>query len=122
MLLSEALTNRTLSDRKRRITVDVRVPFDSDIDAIKGLLIETAKMQQDVLQDPGPYVNFEGLGESAMELKLYFWIENSSDVVRLATSVRVAVYDAIRKAGIQIPVPKIDVHIENKIGQASGSA
>jgi len=113
-LLSESLTNRTLSDRRRRITVDVRVPFDSDIDAIKGLLIETAKMQQDVLQDPGPYVNFEGLGESAMELKLYFWIENTSDLIRLANSVRVAVYDALRKAGIRIPVPKIDTLIEIK--------
>lgn len=122
MLLSEALTNRTLSDRKRRITVDVRVPFDSDIEAVRSLLINTTKIHPEVLQDPGPYTNFEGLGESAMEIKLYFWIENSSDVVRLATSVRVAVYDAIRKAGIQIPVPKIDVHIENKIGQASGSA
>jgi small-conductance mechanosensitive channel len=113
-LLSELLTNRTLSDRRRRLTVDVRVPFDSDIDAIKGLLIETAKMQQDVLQDPGPYVNFEGIGESAMELKLYFWIENTSDLIRLAYSVRVAVYDALRKAGIRIPVPKIDTLMEIK--------
>ena len=113
-LLSESLMNRTLSNRRRRLTVDVRVPFDSDIEAVERILLETTKNQPEIMQDPGPYTNFEGIGESAMKIKVYFWIENTSDLLRLANSVRIAVYNALQKAGFQIPVPKSDVHIENK--------
>jgi small-conductance mechanosensitive channel len=113
-LLSESLMNRTLSNRRRRLTVDVRVPFDSDIEAVERILIETTKNQPDIMQDPGPYTNFEGIGESAMKIKVYFWIENTSDLLRLANSVRIAVYNALQKAGFEIPVPRSEVLIENK--------
>lgn len=110
-LLANPLVNWTKSDKRRRVKVDVRVPFESDPEEVGKILIRAASAHPNVLSRPGPYLNFEGIGTSAMEIKLYFWIGNADDIFTLGTEVRTMVYRALREAGYQTPVPKQDIQV-----------
>ncbi len=113
-LISNKLTNWTFHNRRRRSKVDVRVPFDSDIQAVSKLVIEAAIAVPDVLKKPGPYLNFRGIGQSAMEIDLYFWMGNVDNVFSMGTAVRTAVYKALLEAGYEIPVPKQDIKLNKE--------
>lgn len=110
-LISNKLTNWTFYDRLRRVKIDVRVPFDTNIEKVSKLLLDTAKEIPEVMKKPAPYLNFAGIGTSAMEITLYCWIKDSGSIFSLGTAIRKAVYKALSDAGYDIPVPKQDLSI-----------
>ena len=112
--ISNKLTNWTLFDRRRRVTIEVRIPFDSDIEAISKLLVETAKEIPEVMKNPSPYLNFKGIGTSAMEINLYCWINDTNNIFSYGTAIRKAVYKALLDAGYDIPLPKQDLKVSTK--------
>jgi small-conductance mechanosensitive channel len=115
-LISNKLTNWTLYDRLRRIMVEIRVPFDTDMESLSKLLIDTAKGMPEVMKKPGPYVYFKGIGTSTMEINLYCWISNNDNFFSYSNVIRKVVFKALADAGYDIPVPQQEVHIskENK--------
>jgi len=116
-LISNKLTNWTFYDRLRRVKVDVRVPFDTNIEAVSQLLLLTAREIPEVMKKPEPYLNFKGIGTSAMEITLYCWINDSDKIFSYGTAIRKAVYKALQDAGYEMPVPiqelKIDAEKED---------
>lgn len=116
-LLSASLTNWTYTDNHRRITVEVRVPFDSDMNEVKTIMIDTAAGLPEVMEKPGPYVNLKGIGESAMEINLYCWIPDTNTSFSSGTAIRTAVFNALQAAGYDIPVPKTDVQVQKAADQ-----
>lgn len=114
-LISNKLTNWTYpNDRKRRIKVEVRVPFDTDMGALSKLLLDIAETIPEVMKKPKAYLNFKGIGQSAMEIDLYCWTNDADKVFTYGTAIRKAVYKALREAGYAVPVPVHDVKIGNE--------
>ncbi len=117
-LVSNKLTNWTFKNRLRRIKVEVRVPFGTDMEVLSNLLLETANTIPVVMKKPKAYLNFKGIGKSAMEMDLYCWTNDSDKVFSYGTTIRKAVYKALIENGYDIPVPiqelKIDTDIEQK--------
>ena len=112
-LISNKLTNWTFFDRLRRVKVDIRVPFDTNIEAVSKLLIETAIEIPEVMKKPKPYLNFKGIGTSAMEINLYCWINDSDKIFSYGTAIRKTVYKALLDAGYDTPVPMQDLKISS---------
>jgi small-conductance mechanosensitive channel len=110
-LISNKLTNWTFFDRHRRIVVEIRVPFDTDMESLSKLLLDTAKGIPEVMKKPPPYLNLRGLGTSAMEINLYCWIGDTDNLFSYGTSIRKAIYKALQDAGYDLPVPKQDLRI-----------
>jgi small-conductance mechanosensitive channel len=110
-LVSNKLTNWTFYDRLRRVKVDVRVPFDTDIELVSKLLLSTANNIPEVMKKPKAYLNFKGIGTSAMEITLYCWTDDSDKIFTYGTAIRKAVYKALREAGFEPPVPVQDLNI-----------
>ena len=113
-LIAANLTNWTLSNNRRRVKTEIRVPFDTDLEAIKSLLIETAAEIPVVMKNPGPYLNFQGMGTSAMEINLYCWIEDTNNYFSQGTHIRTTVFNALSEAGFEISVPKTDIKLLEK--------
>jgi len=113
-LISNKVTNWTLSDNKNRVTIDVRVPFDSDLKAVSKLLLDTSAALPDILNDPLPYLNFTGIGESAMEIKLYIWLADRGQILERIATMRIAIYDALQNAGYEIPVKRLSVEVDDE--------
>lgn len=118
-LISNEVTNWTLSDETRRITIPVQVPFDSDADEVIALLEKTAGEHELVAEEPAPWAVFEGFGESSLLLSLRCWA-HSSVFLKAKSSLSVDIDRALKAAGIKIPYPQRQLHVTD--GSKSTSA
>jgi len=109
-LISDEVTNWTLSNQIRRAEISVGVEYDSDPTQVIKLLVGVAKSNPDVLDEPSPFALFKGFGDNALEFELRFWVAFQSHVA-VKSQVAVAVAAALRKAGISISTPQRDLHV-----------
>jgi len=105
--IAKEIINWTLSDKHRRKVVDFKVAFDTDIELILKIMKEVALAHPDVLKDPEPVSAFQGFGEYYLEFKLYFWL--SENLIVAPSDVSIGIYKALKKAGVEMPVPKTNL-------------
>ena len=109
-LLSDQVTNWTLTSARRRVEVPVGVAYGTNPESALKLLIEVAESNPRILKEPRPEAFFLGFGESALNLELRFWAAESI-WFELKSEVGLAVFHALREAGIEIPYPQRDLHV-----------
>ena len=110
-LVSDQVTNWTLSDRMRRIDFDVGVGYGADPHRVVAILAETARANPGILPDPAPVVLFLGFGDSSLNFQVRAWTARFEEWVRTHSELGLAVHAALKEAGIEIPFPQRDVHI-----------
>jgi small-conductance mechanosensitive channel len=120
-LISDEVTNWTLSNQIRRAEISVGVDYNSDPTQVIKLLVTVAKSHPDVLTEPAPFALFKGFGENALEFELRFWVAFQSHVT-VKSQVSVAVAAALREAGINIPTPQRDLHVTLAEGEFKPTA
>ena len=109
-LTNSVVENYSAMD-KRRIDLTFNVDYDSDVEQVKGLLLEIASKHPLVLDAPEPMARLSEHGDSALAFTMRAWCatENYWDVrFDLLEAVK-AVFD---KKGIKIPFPQLDVHLD----------
>ncbi len=111
-LISNDLTNWTLSDRKRRREVKVGVAYGNNPRHVMELLAKVTAEHEDVLYNPKPWPLFEGFGESSLNFRILFWT-NFDRGMTIKSEVAMNIYDALTDAGIQIPFPQTDLHVKS---------
>jgi small-conductance mechanosensitive channel len=110
-LISDAVTNWTLSDRHRRVEVNVGVEYGTEAQRVIDLLLEVAGSHPSVLETPPPRAFFLNFGDSALEFVLRGWIANFDDGYQVRSDLGVAVQCALAEAGISVPFPQRDLHL-----------
>ena len=113
-LISNEVTNWTLSDEMRRITIPINVPFETDPDELIELLQQTAQDHELVTAEPEPWAVFEGFAESSLQFSLRCWA-HSSVFLKAKSSLTVDLDRALKKAGIKIPYPQRDLHLKDRL-------
>jgi small-conductance mechanosensitive channel len=111
-LISDAVTNWTLSDRMRRIELPVGVAYGSDPDQVLELLRMVARQHPLVVKEPAPVALFNGFGDSALDFSLRAWTDRFEQWMTIRSELAVGVHAALREAGIPIPFPQRDVHLD----------
>ncbi len=113
MLLTQRVENLSLADPKVWLSTVVSVAYDSDVDQVRTLLVQAALAQNRVLRDPAPSAVLSAFGADGLEFTLGFWIgdpENGQAVLR--SDINVAILQALRQQGIDIPYPQRVVHVQ----------
>ena len=110
-LITERVTNWTLSDRLRRIDLPVGLNYGADPRKAIQLLEEVARRQPNVLQKPAPRCLLIGYGDSSMNFQLRAWTDQFDDWQLISSDLASAVYDAVIKAGFQFPFPQREVRL-----------
>ncbi len=110
-LISNKLTNWTMSDRLRRIEIKVGVKYGSDVEKVMEVLLQCAKDHKQILVNPAPFVLFTEFADSYLEFDLRSWTSNYGDWVDIRSEIHVAIDKAFKKEGIEIPFPQRDLHI-----------
>ncbi len=94
-----------------RVDLSVGISYDSDIRKAKELLMEVMQSHDKVLKDPAPFVGVEALADSSVNLAVrphckpeHYW-----DVY---FEVLEGCKNALDAAGITIPFPQMDVHLD----------
>jgi small-conductance mechanosensitive channel len=112
-LISKEVTNWTLSDKLRRLAFPVKVEFGSDPRHVIELMLAAVRQHDVPLKEPGPFVIFEGVGEYYLEFTLYFWITTDRYLAG-KNEVGIAVLDALKQAGVQIPSTPYRITIDDR--------
>ena len=122
-LLSNQVTNWTLSSTRRRVEVAVGVAYGTDPQIVLDLLTEIAVKNPHVLAYPPPQTMFLGFGDNALNFELTFWAAQSV-WFELKSEIGLAVLRALRQAGIEIPYPQRDLHVRvlQSLNKEEGSA
>jgi small-conductance mechanosensitive channel len=111
-LISQQVTNWTLSDRLRRLEIPVGVRYGTDPERVIDALTEAAARHPQVLADPEVTTLFNGFGESSLDFVVRAW--TSSDDWRIVQSdLAVAVNKTLKEESIEIPFPQRDLHLRS---------
>jgi small-conductance mechanosensitive channel len=111
--ISSNVINWSHGDSKVRFRVPVGVAYSSDVRRVEKLLLEVAKENENVLEDPPSRVVFKEFGESALKFELRVW---SSRLLHrrgvLISQLNFAIFEKFKEHGIQIPYPQRDLHFK----------
>ena len=113
MLISDQVTNWTLSDRRRRVIVGVGVAYGTDPEQVLEILREVAQENETVQDDPAPLTVFQGFGDSSLAFELRCWIPRYEEGFTMRSQLWVAINRKLREAGIEIPFPQRDLHLRS---------
>ena len=111
-LLSSALVNWTHKDTRARVEIPVGVAYGSDTNLVRDTLAECARKDPRILRWPEPSVLFMDFGDSSLDFELRFFIPMADEIFNVASDIRFAIDQAFRDAGIVIPFPQRDVHMQ----------
>lgn len=110
--ISDNVINWSFENATVRFRIPVRVAYDSDIDLVSKVLIETAKANEDVAETPTPSVRLTDFEESSIRFELRAW--STAKLHRptyLRSSLNFAILKAFGENGIEMPFPQRDVRL-----------
>ncbi len=112
-LISQPVTNWTLSNKHRRVEVRVGVAYGSDAAKTTEVLAAVLEDHEKILRLPKPLVLFDGFGDSSLNFRMLFWTSDIDVWMATRSEIMTAVYDALAAAKIEIPFPQRDLHIRS---------
>ncbi|HVO95267.1 MAG TPA: mechanosensitive ion channel domain-containing protein [Terriglobales bacterium] len=110
-LITDKVTNWTLSDRLRRVDLQVGVNYGADPKRVIELLERTALAHPDVLREPAPRALFTAYGDSSINFELRVWPRQFHLAAQVKSDLATAVYDAVHAAGMSFPFPQREVRL-----------
>ncbi|RYF35997.1 MAG: mechanosensitive ion channel, partial [Comamonadaceae bacterium] len=112
-LITERIENLSLDDPRVLLTTDVTVGYDSDVDAVQTILVESAAACERVLKDPAPGARLARLGADGLEFSLLFWISDPANgQLNVRSEINLRILKGLQQAGIEIPYPQRVVHLK----------
>jgi small conductance mechanosensitive channel len=94
-----------------RVDMNFGISYNSNIKEAKDVLMKIVQSHPKVLKEPAPFIGVSELADSAVNLvvrpysapedywDIYFWVYEEGKI-------------ALDKAGIEIPFPQVDVHMQ----------
>lgn len=104
--LTSVLYNWTENGTLTRENIHIGVAYGSDLNLVKQLLIDLSLEFNEVVREPKPDVLFNDFGDSALDLKLTFTINNSFSSNMVKSAIRYRIYEVFNENNIEIPFPQ----------------
>lgn len=112
-LTSSPVENWSHGSELTRFSIKVTVEYNSDIELIKKLLIQAATTHPKVKKEQPITVLLTNFGDKGLELELYFWADQSWEILFYKSEIRFEIDRLFREHKITIPYPKRSVHVES---------
>jgi small-conductance mechanosensitive channel len=112
--LENQVVNWTYSNPRIRREIRIGIAYGSPVREAAEIIAGCAVDHGQVLKDPAPEVFFEDFGDNALLMVLVFWVELGPKLVarRVDSDLRYAMDKRLATAGIRIPFPQRDVHLD----------
>lgn len=113
--LEKNVTNWTLSDQHLRCTLTVGAAYGSPVRVAMGLVKRAATEHPLVMREPAPEVYLEEFADSALTLRLDFWLDLlvESNWRRVTSDIRQNIDALFNENGIVIAFPQRDVRLDS---------
>ena len=101
VLVPNKVVSNSSATMRRRGEVHLEVPYGPEAAKARELLLGAAAGVKGVDEDPPPRVLTEDLGQGALSLRLWFWVDpRADDLLRVRSEVLEAAGAALREAGV----------------------
>ena len=107
-ITSGSIVNHTTMGTLRG-NIEIGVAYGTDLSTVMEVMMTACKRTELVLEDPAPSVSFVGFGASSLDFVIRPWAK-LSDFGGMLQGVRIALYEELNRAGIDIPFDQIVVH------------
>jgi MscS family membrane protein len=104
------IVNHSYPDTQYRIEIHVGVGYGTNLEHARKTLIEAVEGVEGVLEDRPVEALFLEFGDSALIFRVRWWLESYVDTRRMFDRVNTAMYNALRREGIEMPFPQREVH------------
>lgn len=92
--------------RFRRASFKIGLGYEEDVDRAISLFFDTIKSIPGVASDPGPTLRADELGDSALILSAFFWVDQKeNDLFDVQSEVMKAIIKASEEHKINLPYP-----------------
>jgi small-conductance mechanosensitive channel len=119
-LISKTIVNYSLSSPMIRIELPVGVSYNADPQKVKEILLAIAEKEPMVEKSRKPTVRFKAYADSSINFELLIWINVRKTARRnVRSALYFDIFEAFKKAGIEIPFPQRDIHIRSQIDPES---
>ena len=95
-----------------RVDCQVGTDYPADVDATRDVLLEAAESVEDRIEERGVQAALSELGGSSVNWEVRIWA-SPEDYFRLKQELTRQVKYHLDEAGIGIPYPQLDVHMQN---------
>ncbi len=104
--LTNSLYNWTQNGNLTRDSITVGVAYGSDTQLVKKILLEAVNQHPSVLKHPQPMVLFENFGDSSLDFKIVYTINDSFKGIIPQSDIRFKIDELFRTHNIEIPFPQ----------------
>ncbi len=115
--ITSKLINWTLSDSKRRITIQLRIAYGADLQRVKELLLDIARQHPDVLDDPAPQAVLVEFGDDSVRFDFRAFVDFGAGE-RAKDDLQMAIDRTFREEGIELALPQLSIQLPEKKGGA----
>ncbi len=113
-LITEPVTNWTLSDNLIRTVLFVGVRYQDDPHTAKKVIFDAVAMVPEVSLEKRPQVFLTEFADSSVNFRVHFFSDLTDQHARFSVKSKVmfAIWDALKEADIGIPFPQRDIYIK----------
>jgi len=110
--VTQHVVNWSYSNNRMMLISRFGVSYDSDPHHVCQAAVAAAASVPRVLADPPPVCYFEAFGESSLDFSVRYWIADPNEgIINVRAPVMMALWDAFKREGIDIPFPVRDLRI-----------
>ena len=114
-LMTNEVINWSYENKNVRITVEVGVSYDSDIEHVQAILHEVTKNSPRVLNEPEPRAFLTGFGDSSINFEVRFWVNDpEAGIGAVRSEIFMEIWKRFKEENIEIPFPQRVVHLPEK--------
>ncbi len=113
-LITQPVTNWTLSNNLIRTVLFVGVRYQDDPHMAKKVILEAVAMVPEVSLEKKPQVFLTEFADSSVNFRVHFFSDLTDQHARFTVKSKVmfAIWDALKEADIGIPFPQRDIYIK----------
>ncbi|MCF8304519.1 MAG: mechanosensitive ion channel [Bacteroidales bacterium] len=115
-LTQSNVINWSFGNRLTRFHLSVGVAYGSDVQKVRQILLECARVHPNVSKEIEPFVRFTDFGNSSLDFELLFWSTNIFRIENVLSDLRFEIDRKFREKQVTIPFPQRDVHIRTQVG------
>jgi small-conductance mechanosensitive channel len=115
-LITQRVVNWSFTNELVRLEITFGVSYDCDPHEVRRIAREAAAKPSRVSKDSPPVCHLTGFGDSSLDFVLRFWIRDpQGGVMNVKGEVLLAVWDAFKEHGIEIPYPHRQLLIKDPV-------
>ena len=111
-VMANEITNTSVKDT-RRVDLVFGVAYGTNVDKVRGILLEEATKHPLTLDDPAPFARLTKQSDSSLDFTLRVWV-NAGDYWTVNFDLLESINNRLEAEGIEIPFNQLDVHVINQ--------